>query len=188
MRQGITTLREPQELIPPVAIGTPLVRKEKCPRRPAATITTLTAATGEVLTEFMGFHPTDLGHHEAILGRRVGQRATDLKLVQLAPARPPCVFNMLETRSEPRGIDLNGNDIEPDIHFRQAHAEEKVGSDELNFTTLAQIDRQLGNAEGAASSSLDLNKRYKISLPHNEVDFSSSEPDILGKDLPPPTL
>jgi hypothetical protein len=90
---------------------------------------------------------------------------------------------MLETRSEPRGIDLNGNDIEPDIHFRQAHAEEKVGSDELNFTTLAQIDRQLGNAEGAASSSLDLNKRYKISLPHNEVDFSSSEPD-----LPPPTL
>ena len=80
MRQGITTLREPRKLIPPVAIGTPLVRKEKCPRRPAATITTLTAATGEVLTEFMGFHPTDLGHHEAILGRRVGQRATDLKL------------------------------------------------------------------------------------------------------------
>jgi hypothetical protein len=115
-------------------------------------------------------------------------RNPDLKLVQLAPARPPRVFNMLETRSAPRGIDLDGNDIEPDIHFRQAHAEEKVGSDDLNLTTLALIDRQFGNTECAASSSLDLNKRYKISLPHNEVDFSSSEPDILGKDLPPPTL
>ena len=74
---------------------------------------------------------------------------------------------MLETRSAPHGIDLDGNDIEPDIHFRQAHAEEKVGSDDLNLTTLALIDRQFGNTECAASASLDLNKRYKISLPHN---------------------
>jgi hypothetical protein len=89
----------------------------------------------------MSFHPADLGHHEAILGRRVGQRAGDLQLAQLAPARPPCVFNMFESCGAPGSIDLDGNDIESDIHFRQARAENKVGSDNLNLTTLAQIDR-----------------------------------------------
>jgi len=38
------------------------LEEKKYPRRPAATITTLTAATGKVLTEFVGFRPTDLGH------------------------------------------------------------------------------------------------------------------------------
>ena len=36
-------------------------RKKNCPRQPAATITTLTAATGKVLTEFASSRPTDLG-------------------------------------------------------------------------------------------------------------------------------
>ena len=67
-------MREPRKLIPPVAIGTPLVRKEKCPRRPAATITTLTAATFGVLTGFMGSHPADLGHPEPTRGPIRGQR------------------------------------------------------------------------------------------------------------------
>src|SRR5687768_17421843 len=36
--------------------------EEKCPRLPAATITALTAATCGVLTGFVSFRPTDLGH------------------------------------------------------------------------------------------------------------------------------
>ena len=40
--------------------------KKKCPRLPAATIAALTAATGEVLTEFMGSRPTDLGHSHKV--------------------------------------------------------------------------------------------------------------------------
>ncbi len=43
-------------------VETPHEKQKKCPRRPAATITTLTAATGKVLTELVGFRPTDLGH------------------------------------------------------------------------------------------------------------------------------
>jgi hypothetical protein len=36
--------------------------EKKCPRLTAATITTLTAATGEVLTGFVGFRSANLGH------------------------------------------------------------------------------------------------------------------------------
>ena len=53
------------------AVGRDAAREaKKCPRRPAATITTLTAATGKVLTEFVGFRPTDLGHPKLDRGER----------------------------------------------------------------------------------------------------------------------
>ena len=53
---------------------TPHEKQKKCPRRPAATITTLTAATGKVLTEFVGFRPTDLGHLKFRTRRKERQR------------------------------------------------------------------------------------------------------------------
>ena len=37
----------------------------RCPRHSAATVTSFTAATGKVLTGFMGFRPTDLGHPQS---------------------------------------------------------------------------------------------------------------------------
>ena len=52
------------------SVETPHEKQKKCPRRPAATITTLTAATGKVLTEFVGFRPTDLGHPKLDRGER----------------------------------------------------------------------------------------------------------------------
>ena len=63
MRQGITAL-ECQGW--DAATGVP--RPKKCPRQPGATITTLTAATCGVLTGFVGFRPTDLGHTSKLLG------------------------------------------------------------------------------------------------------------------------
>jgi len=53
---------------------TPHEEQKKCPRRPAATITTLTAATGKVLTEFVGSRPTDLGHLKLRPRRKERQR------------------------------------------------------------------------------------------------------------------
>src|SRR5690554_3216812 len=48
--------------------------KKKCPRLPAAAITTRTAATGEVLTGLVGSRPADLGHPQDREAPGRGQR------------------------------------------------------------------------------------------------------------------
>ncbi len=58
-------------------------RSKKYPRRPAATITTLTAATGKVLTEFVGFRPTDLGHLKLRLSPNKRQHYTTMQKVAM---------------------------------------------------------------------------------------------------------
>ena len=75
--------------------------EKKCPRRPAATITTLTAATGKVLTEFVGFRPTDLGHRKVRMPRTERQRLVAEKSRSYADFRPihslcPGTFHMFD--------------------------------------------------------------------------------------------
>lgn len=54
----------------------------QCPRRSAATVTTLTAATCGVLTGFMSFRPADLGHAAKLPGfanqRQPGRQASGM--------------------------------------------------------------------------------------------------------------
>jgi hypothetical protein len=68
-----------------------------------APITTLTAATGEVLTDFVGFRPVNLGHTETY--RRVRTASTEPHL--------PCVGNVLH-QGRPAGADLDGDRVEAD--------------------------------------------------------------------------
>jgi len=71
--------------------GEGTAREKKCPRRPAAAITALSAATCGVLTRFMGFRPTDLGHGKSY--RWGAGTSTESRTEPDPRARPPTVLH-----------------------------------------------------------------------------------------------
>ncbi len=178
-------------------VETPHEKQKKCPRRPAATITTLTAATGKVLTEFVGFRPTDLGHLKFRPRRKkrqhCGNRTESAYAVALtADFRTPGSLG-------PRSLDVlqfNG----PTGHYPYRNGVEPIGScaevtprdpragGQGNRVTLSPGDGLQGMAERGPAAALYLHKRDESILLHHEVDLLAEKSNVAVKDSPAPLL
>jgi hypothetical protein len=142
----------------------------------------------------MSFRPADLGHHEAILGRRVGQRDGPSEAVvrgvpfllssvsrrDLPPPRAPSVFNVLEAGWCAIASNLNRDHIEPDVHIADPMLIKKILGDNFNLTPLLPSYRSLRPPEAVASPCLHLHECDHLSDAHDEVDFTAAE-TIVGR-------
>ena len=178
------------------AVGRDAARKaKKCPRRPAATITALTAATGKVLTEFVGFRPTDLGHLKVRPRRKERQccgnhakRGYDVGVAtdpRTSESLGPGALDMLQFNGS-TGQQPYRNGVEP-IGSRPevAPRDPSVGGNGDRMA-LSPGDGLQRMAERGPATTFYLYKRDESILLHYEVDLLAEKTNITIEDPPTP--
>ncbi len=174
---------------------TPHEKQKKYPRRPAATITTLTAATGKVLTEFVGFRPTDLGHLKFRPRRKERQRCGSRTESAYTPALtvdfrtlgsiPPRTLDVLQLNGSTRHYSYR-NGIEPiGSCIKIAPCDPGAGG-KGNRPALFPGNGLQGMAECGPTASLHFHKRDEPILLHHEVDFLTEKANVAVEHSPTP--
>jgi hypothetical protein len=165
---------------------------QKCPRCTAATFTTLTAATGEVLTEFVGSCSAHLGHAQ-VYGSPEGWSTGFEGAAGVRPASlpsPPGILEVLDLVSTPRRTrtQQNGEDIEADDlprRIRRVRTAQPSRRRALNFSSFPPSHGLCGNATLPPAPGLHLDEGEYPPARDDKVQLTRTVSPVARQNFPP---